>query len=63
MAATAAAFAEVTIDDPTLQLTWHPVDGAKYGFADRVERRCSGEPTRHRQRSGSVPDQWSHPRD
>ena len=28
MAATAAAFVEVTIDDPTLQLTWHPVNGA-----------------------------------
>lgn len=32
MAATAAAVADVTIEDPTRQLTWYPVDGAKYGF-------------------------------
>jgi hypothetical protein len=32
MAATSAALADVTIQDPAQQLTWHPVDGAEYGF-------------------------------
>jgi len=32
LAATSAAAADVTIEDPTLQVTWHPVDGASYGF-------------------------------
>lgn len=32
LAATAAAVADLNIEDPTLQLTWHPVPGAAYGF-------------------------------
>lgn len=32
MAATAATIDEISIEDPTQQLTWHPVDGADYGF-------------------------------
>jgi hypothetical protein len=32
LAATAADVADVTIEDPTLQLSWHPVPGAAYGF-------------------------------
>jgi hypothetical protein len=32
LAATAAAVADLDIEDPRLQLTWHPVPGAEYGF-------------------------------
>lgn len=32
LAATSAAVADVTIDDPAQQLTWFPVPGAEYGF-------------------------------
>ena len=32
MAAAAAPVADVSIDDPTQQLAWYPVDGAEYGF-------------------------------
>lgn len=32
MAATAAAVADVSIEDPTQLLAWHPVPGAEYGF-------------------------------
>jgi hypothetical protein len=32
MAASAAAVADLEIEDPTGQLTWHPVPGAAYGF-------------------------------
>ena len=32
MAATAAAVADVRVEDPARQLTWHPVTGAEYGF-------------------------------
>lgn len=32
MAATAAAVADIRIEDPTLQLTWYAVEGAEYGF-------------------------------
>jgi hypothetical protein len=32
MAATAAAVADVSIEDPGTRLTWHQVPGAEYGF-------------------------------
>ena len=32
MAASATAVADLEIEDPTGQLTWHPVPGAAYGF-------------------------------
>jgi hypothetical protein len=32
LAATAAALDDVSLEDPTEQVTWYPVDGAEYGF-------------------------------
>jgi hypothetical protein len=32
LAATGADVSDVTIEDPTRQLVWHPVPGAAYGF-------------------------------
>lgn len=50
LAAAAAAVADVSIEDPTLQLTWHPVAGAEYGFCrscgSSLFWRADASPTR-----------------
>jgi hypothetical protein len=50
LAASAAAVADVSIQDPTLQLTWHPVAGAEYGFCrscgSSLFWRADASPTR-----------------
>ena len=38
LAATSAAVPDVTVEDPSHQLTWFPVPGAEYGFC----RTCGG---------------------
>ena len=38
LAATSAAVPNVTVEDPSRQLTWFPVPGAEYGFC----RTCGG---------------------
>ncbi len=50
LAATDANVADVGIDDPTGQLTWHPVPGAEYGFCrtcgSSMFWRAESSPTR-----------------
>jgi hypothetical protein len=50
MAATAAAVDDVGVEDPAQQMTWHPVEGAEYGFCrtcgSSLFWRAAAHPTR-----------------
>jgi hypothetical protein len=50
LAATAAALDDVSLEDPTEQVTWYPVDGAEYGFCrtcgSSLFWRATARPTR-----------------